>query len=112
MQTICGDKHTFIIMNFIFYLLSQHFQERDFTSGFHNSFYKQILIYIMYSELDCTINGGRTLQILFLVLVGHDQILKASLAHRGNALPGRKGQLLFNKVKTQSLINYIIRGTS
>lgn len=72
----------------------------------------QILIYIMYSELDCTINGGRTLQILFLVLVGHDQILKASLAHRGNALPGRKGQLLFNKVKTQSLINYIIRGTS
>lgn len=34
-----------------FYLLCQHFQERDFTSSFYNSFYKQILIYSIYSEL-------------------------------------------------------------
>lgn len=66
----------------------------------------------MYSELDCKINGRRTLQMLFLALASHGQVLKASTTHLGNVLPGRKGQLLLNKVKTQALINYIIIGTS
>lgn len=37
----CGEaQEHFYNYELYFYLLCQHFQERDFTSGFYNSFYR------------------------------------------------------------------------
>lgn len=45
------EQETFDYYGLYFYLLCQHSEERDFTSSSCNSFYKQILIYSIYSEL-------------------------------------------------------------
>ena len=90
------DKETYNY-ELYFYLLCQHFQERDFTSSFYNSLYKQILIYSIYSELFKSM-GKTILQILkimvFLSFVSNDlrdfKFLRSVFFCYGDALPRRK----------------------
>lgn len=64
----CGEaQEHFYNYELYFYLLCQHFQERDFTSGFYNSFYRRILIYRIYSERVFKTNGkNNTASIIFV----------------------------------------------
>lgn len=65
----------------------------------------------MYSELDCKSVGKMTLQTLFLVLVV-TKFSRPALLIMAMHYQEERGRLLLHKVKTQSLISYIIIETS